>query len=155
MKETRIQYPVMLFKARTMLCALSTAHVLEIMRPLPVQAVAAAPAFVSGVALIRGVAVPVVDAGTLLGEPGAAGITRFIALRIGERSVALAVEAVLGIRQLPQASLQQLPPLLADTGSDVLSALGRLDSALLTVLQLGRTLTEPALQALEMDGVPA
>lgn len=45
------------------------------MRPLPVAAVAGAPDFVAGVAIIRGDAVPVVDAARLLtgeGEPFAA-----------------------------------------------------------------------------------
>lgn len=121
------------------------------MRPLPVRALAATPDFILGVSLVRGAAVPVVDVGVLLGEPDAPGAARFIALRIGERGVALAVEAVLGIRALPDASLQQLPPLLRDTGSDVLSALGTLDAELLTVLKFARTLTEPLLHALELN----
>ena len=149
--ETKSQYPIVVFRARTRLCALATVHVHETMRPLPTQLLAAAPNFVIGVALIRGAAVPVVDAGALLGETGKPNATRFVTLRIGERSIALAVEAVLGIRVLAAASLQQLPPLLRDASSEVLSALGTLDAELLSFLKLARTLTEPVLHALELS----
>jgi purine-binding chemotaxis protein CheW len=150
-KETRNQYPVVVFRARTRLCALASVHVQETMRPLPTQLLAAAPDFVIGVALIRGAAVPVVDAGALLGETGEPNATRFITLRIGERSIALAVEAVLGIRELDSTSLQQLPPLLRDASSEVLSALGSLDTEFLSLLELARTLTDPVLDALELS----
>jgi purine-binding chemotaxis protein CheW len=130
---------------------LASVHVQETMRPLPTQLLAAAPDFVIGVALIRGAAVPVVDAGALLGETGEPNATRFITLRIGERSIALAVEAVLGIRELDSTSLQQLPPLLRDASSEVLSALGSLDTEFLSLLELARTLTDPVLDALELS----
>ena len=125
------------------------------MRPLPTQLLAAAPDFVIGVALIRGAAVPVVDVGVLLGETDKPNATRFLTLRIGVRSIALAVESVLGIREFAPASLQQLPPLLREASSEVLSALGTLDSELLTLLKLARTLTEPVLHALELSEGPA
>lgn len=149
--EEPIQYPFVVFRARTRLCALPTVHVQETMRPLPMQALAAAPEFVIGVALIRGAPVPVVDASALLGATDERDTTRFVTLRIGDRCIALAVEAVLGIRALPSASLQKLPPLLRDTSSEILSALGTLDTELLTVLKLARTLTEPILQVLDLS----
>jgi purine-binding chemotaxis protein CheW len=130
---------------------LASVHVQETMRPLPTQLLAAAPDFVIGVALIRGAAVPVVDVGALLGETGEPNVTRFVTLRIGERSIALAVEAVLGIRELDSTSPQQLPPLLRDASSEVLSALDTLDTELLTLLKRARILTEPVLRALELS----
>jgi purine-binding chemotaxis protein CheW len=146
-----VQYPVVVFRARTRLCALPSIHVQETMRALPTQLLAAAPDFVIGIALIRGMAVPVVDAGALLGETDEPSATRFISLRIGDRGIALAVEAVLGIQALAATSLQELPPLLRDTSSEVLSALGTLDTELLTILKLARALTEPVLQALNLS----
>ncbi|MDB5581688.1 MAG: chemotaxis protein CheW [Bradyrhizobium sp.] len=149
--EEPVQYPVVVFRARTRLCALPSIHVQETMRVLPTQLLAAAPDFVIGVALIRGMAVPVVDAGALLGETDEPSATRFISLRIGDRSIALAVEAVLGVQELASSELQQLPPLLRDTSSEVMSALGTLDAELLSVLKLARTLTEPILHALDLS----
>ncbi|MEZ0244206.1 MAG: chemotaxis protein CheW [Sphingomonas sp.] len=134
--------PALLFRVRTRLCALPIAHILETMRPLPVESVAAAPDFVLGVALIRGVPTPVVDAGALIGAPEPADFHRFVTLRSGESCVALAVEEVLGVRDLPSTSLKKLPPLLREASVEVLSALGSLDAELLTMLKLARTLTD-------------
>jgi purine-binding chemotaxis protein CheW len=131
-----------LFRVRTRLCALPIAQILETMRPLPVEHVAAAPDFVLGVALIRGVATPVVDAGLLIGASEPADFRRYVTLRSGESGVALAVEDVLGVRDLPPASLRKLPPLLSDASTEILSALGSLDAELLTMLKLARTLTD-------------
>lgn len=134
--------PALLFRVRTRLCALPIAHILETMRPLPVESVASAPDFVLGVSLIRGVPTPVVDAGALIGATEPADFQRYITLRSGETGVALAVEEVLGVRELPPASLKRLPPLLREASVETLSALGSLDAELLTMLKLARTLTD-------------
>ena len=141
--------PALLFRVRTRLCALPIAHILETMRPLPVESIAVAPAFVSGVALIRGVPTPVVDAGALIGAEEPPAFTRFVTLRSGESGVALAVEEVLGVRDVPPSSLKRLPPLLRDASTEILSALGALDAELLTMLKLARTLTDRIVKGLE------
>jgi len=112
------------------------------MRPLPVESVAPAPDFVLGVALIRGEPVPVIDAGALIGAAERADISRYVTIRSGGAAVALAVEEVLGVRELPPASLKKLPPLLRDASVEIVSALGALDAELLTVFKLARTLTD-------------
>lgn len=140
--------PALLFRVRNRLCALPIAHVLETMRPLPIEPVAATPDFVLGVTLIRGVPTPVVDAGALIGATEPADFKRYVTLRSGEGSVALAVEDVLGVRELPPASLKRLPPLLREASVEILSALGALDSELLTMLQVARTLTDKIAQGL-------
>ena len=145
--------PALLFRVRTRLCALPIAHILETMRPLPVERIAAAPGFVLGVSLIRGVPTPVVDAGALIGalEPG--DFKHYVTLRSGESGVALAVEEVFGVRELPHASLKRLPPLLREASAEIVSALGSLDAELLTMLKLARTLTDRVAQGLA--GKPA
>jgi len=135
--------PALLFRARDQFCALPLEHVAEIMRPYQLRPVAGAPDFALGVSLIRGAVVPVLDAGALLGITQVAAITRLVVLRLGERAVALAVEAVLGIRDIPQTSLQSLPPLLRNSEDALVAAISRLDRELLLVLRLGRTLVEP------------
>lgn len=115
------------------LCAIPLADVVETMRPLPVEAVAGAPNYVPGVAIIRGEALPVIDVGALLGAGGSrAG--RFVTLRVADRRVALAVDDVVGVRALPSAALGRLPPLLRSAGAGAVSSMSALDSELLVRL---------------------
>ena len=113
-------------------------HVREVMRPLRIERVPSAPAYMLGLSVIRGDNVPVLDLGSMLeGRPAAA--TRLVVLRVGERSVALAVTAVVGARALDRAELGALPPLLAES-RELVGALAVLDGALLEVLASGRLL---------------
>jgi purine-binding chemotaxis protein CheW len=57
------QQLMLLFRARRHLCAMPTEQVVETMRPLPVEPLAAAEPFVLGLCRIRDTSVPVVDAG--------------------------------------------------------------------------------------------
>lgn len=119
-------------------CAVPLAHVVETMRPQPAAPLAGGPAFVTGVAVIRGVATPVVDLRRLLGadEPAAPG--RFVTLRAAQGQVAVAVDAVVGVSDLGAAQLGELPPLLAGAASEVASAIGTRDAGLLVVLRAAR-----------------
>jgi purine-binding chemotaxis protein CheW len=138
-------------RAHGKLCALPLEYVIETMRPLPIEAFAGAPRFVQGVAVIRGVPVPVVDAGRLLGETdGPHG--RFVTLAVGTRCVALAVESVQGVRVVPAGSRHALPPLLQEGRSDLVAAIGLLDAELLLVLQSSRLLSNDDWAALDLLG---
>jgi purine-binding chemotaxis protein CheW len=139
----------LLCRVRARLCALPLEHVAETMRPLPIESLAGGPGFVSGLSVIRGLPIPVVDAGAVLGMREPARPTRFVTLKAGGKPVAVAVEEVLGIRELASASLRELPPLLREAGSEVVSAVGTLDAELLMVLQTARLVPESVWQALE------
>jgi purine-binding chemotaxis protein CheW len=133
------------------LYALPLAHVVETLRPLPVEPLAGAPAFVRGLCVIRGVPRPVVDATGLLGAhapgdpPAEPPTARFVTVRAGAHQVALAVDAVLGVRTVPPESLHTLPPLLQEAGAEAVAAIGRLDNELLLVLRSSRLLPEEGL----------
>ncbi len=128
--------------------ALPLRDVLEVMRPLPVSALAGAPPSVLGAAVVRGAAVPVVDARALLGESSARACTRFVSLRVGARSAALAVDAVLEVRAVEDSELASMPPLLRDAASGAAGAVGVLDERLLLVLRAARIVPEEAWRAL-------
>jgi purine-binding chemotaxis protein CheW len=115
-------------------CALPVEHVHETLRPLPIEALPDMPAFVLGVSVIRGVPTPVVDARKLLATGGAEPAARWVTLKIGQRRVALGVDAVVGVRAAEVLQLDGLPPLLHGSGAEVVSRIGRLDSALLVLL---------------------
>jgi hypothetical protein len=62
-------------------------YVIETMRPLPVETISGVLSFVQGIALIRGIATPVVDLGAVLGTPNEAA-EQFVTLRVGDKQVA-------------------------------------------------------------------
>jgi len=133
-------------RVRTWRCALALSEVVETLRPLPVEAVAGAPFFMRGLALVRGLALPVIDAARLLdGIDAVSAPRRFVVLRTGERRVVLAVDEVLGVRAVPIDVQHPLPPLLDEAGRDAVACIGRLDAELLLVLDNARLLSDEVL----------
>src|ERR1700730_6787858 len=110
-------------RVQTRVCAVPLMHVVETMRPLPVESITGMPSFVRGVSIIRGVPTPVVDLGAVLGALGGCA-ERIVTLRLGDRQVALSVDAVLGVRDLDLSAIHELPPLLRGASQDVLEAIG-------------------------------
>lgn len=130
--------PWLLCRVRETLCAVPIEQVIEIMRPLPVNPIAQAPACVLGMSVIRGEAVPVVDLARILlanaGEP-----TRFVSVRAGERRIALAVDAVPGTLELSAARVAEVPALLSRASAAV-EAITTLDNTLLVLFESTRVL---------------
>lgn len=147
---------------RFLLCQIGSAigaivleHVREIMRPLPIGPLDGMPSFVLGLAIIRGMPTPVIDAGRLLGVISSPSAQRFVLLKLGERRAALAVDAVLDVRSVPPGTLADIPPLLRDTKSDHVSAIGALDQELLVVLEAARLVPESVWHAMSASGALA
>jgi purine-binding chemotaxis protein CheW len=141
--------------------AIALEHVVETMRPLPIERVAGAPACVRGVAIVRGAPVPVLDVASLLGDaeavaPGIEATTsaRFVTLKVAARRVALAVDRVIGVRSLGTRSIHGFPPLLGDAHANVIAAIGTLDNELLLVLRNARSFSEDLLDASASPGSP-
>jgi len=135
------------------ICAVPLKHVIETMRPLPVEPLSGVPSFVRGVSIIRGIPTPVVDLGAVLGTPNELA-ERFVTLRVGDKQVALSVSAVLGVRVLDTImTVQELPPLLQDAASDIVAMIGTLDEQFLMVLQAGWELPDVVWQALTAQEV--
>jgi purine-binding chemotaxis protein CheW len=118
----------------TSICALPLQHVIETMRPLPLETIAGAPPYISGVSIVRGVPTPVVDLGMLLGMPDTAS-SRFVTLRLDGKQVALSVRTVLGVWSLDECKVTDLPALLQTATQETIDSIGTLDSHLLLVLR--------------------
>jgi purine-binding chemotaxis protein CheW len=121
------------------------------MRALPIRPIAGAPRFISGVAIIRGSPVPVVDAALLLGEDERI-LRRLVTLDTGDRPVALAVGDVLGVRLIETAASDELPPLLRAVDGDAVRAIRVLDNELLLLLRTSRLVPEGVLKDLDTPG---
>jgi len=128
-------------RLRTCLCALPLEDIVETLRPLPIEPVSGAPGYVLGLSIIRGVPLPVVDVSQLLSGRTSTPV-RLVVVKTGERRVAMAVDNVVGIRQIPADQLRDLPPLLRDAGAAVVSAVGTLDAELFMVLSGSRIIPE-------------
>jgi len=141
----------LLCRAGTHLCAMPIEHVIEIMRVLPIEAIPGAPSYVRGLCIIRGAPVPIVDIGSLLGDQ-VTRAGRLVAIRAGSRTIGIAVEAVEGIRVIDPEAFNQLPPLLRDTVTATIAAIGTLDAELLFFLHAARIVPEDLPVRLSADG---
>jgi purine-binding chemotaxis protein CheW len=130
-RVTRMQ-DQLIFGVGRLLCALPVADVVETVRPLPVEPVAAGDGgggAVLGVAVIRGEAVPVVDTARLLGDPGA-DPTRFITASTPRGTVAFAAGDVVGVRTIAAPT-----PAVQAPAAALVAAVGVLDGRPLLFLR--------------------
>lgn len=126
-------------RAAELRCGIPLTHVVETLRPLPVDRIPGAPPGVEGLAVVRGDPTPVVSLRSLLGETPAPA-RRFVVLRTGSsRRVALAVDTVDG---LARVALTDAPPLVARAAAGALEAVASLDGALMVVLEASRLLPD-------------
>ena len=146
------QQALLICRVGARLCGIPLEHVLETMRPLPVEPLGHLPGFVDGLSLIRGRPTPVLDVHRLLGAPVEERTRqRYVTIRVGQRCAALAVDAVLGVRELDLTQLNELPTLLREPRNDLVVALGELDHELFLVLERSRLVPEAVWAALDAE----
>jgi purine-binding chemotaxis protein CheW len=95
---------------------------------------------------------PVVDLGALLGARLPPQPARFLSLRLEGRGVILAVEGVVGLRELAPEARSNLPPLLSSASPEVIGRLEDLDAELVVVLRAGRLVPDEAWSLLDGSG---
>ena len=132
--------------------ALPMQHVVETMRMLPVEKVAGCPPIVCGFSVIRGAPTPVIDAALLFdGEPGP--YERLVTVRTGKRTIALAMQAVVGVWELTDDELDDLPPLLGNV--EAIAGLTTFDQHLVFLLRAVRIIPDDVLDQLNAAGAQA
>ena len=139
----------LVFRADTHLAAIGLEHVTEVLRPLPVEELAGVPPYVRGICVLRGRPVPVVDIGLLLGGERTASedrAARFVGVRTGPQTAVLAVDTVVGIRDVP---MERLHDLSSVTGSAACTAVGAIGREPLLLLETGRVIPDSVWDALE------
>lgn len=138
----------LLVRAGAHLCAVPLDHVIEILRPQPLRRVMGVPAWIEGLAIIRGVATPVVDAACLLeGQASAEPVRRLALLSTSRGPVALGARDVIGVRRF-DAGVLNLPPLLSRERAEPIEATGTAGAELLLVLRASCLVPEAAWQTL-------
>jgi purine-binding chemotaxis protein CheW len=140
----------LLCRTGTVLCALPVDHVIETMRPLPLDVLPGTPHFVAGLAIVRGAPLPVIVVSRLFGKEDKRP-ERLVVARVGKRRVGLLVDAVVGVRVLPHDMLQQLPPLLRDAAHDAVADISTLDGELMVVLQAARVVPADVFAIVEAE----
>jgi purine-binding chemotaxis protein CheW len=144
---------VLLYRVADLHCAIPGARVLEVMRGQPIDRLSGLPPFIAGLSIIRGTPVPVVDAGSLLNAAPTAG-AYFVAVEVGDRPIALAVDQVVGLRRIARTGWVPLPPLLRNIAEDTVSAIRANDGDLLLLLDAARLVPVHRLVEWNAIGVP-
>jgi purine-binding chemotaxis protein CheW len=109
------------------------------MRALPIDPLPGMPPLVLGLSIVRGVPVPVIDAGSLL-DAANSRAAYFVAVAVGGHPAALAVDEVFGLQRLAEEVLAPLPPLLRNVADDAIAAIRARDGELLLLLETARLL---------------
>jgi purine-binding chemotaxis protein CheW len=144
----------LLCRAGAYLCALPIEQVAEIMRLLPIERISGAPKYLRGLSIIRGVPVPVVDLGLIIGDQ-ITPTTRLITIKAAARTIALAVETVVGITAIAAEAAGRLPPLLRDAATETVSAIGARDTELIIFLHAARLVPEGVFTCLDAGNAPS
>ncbi len=142
----------LLCQVGSLVCGLPLEHILETLRPLALSPFEGMPPFVTGLSVIRGMPIPVVDLGRLLSNERSEKRGRWVLARAQGRRVALAVEQVIGVRTLAAPLLSALPPLLGEASAEFVSRVGSLDARVLVMLESGRVLPESTWASLQFGG---
>lgn len=131
---------VLLFNVGDKVCGLPLRAVREVMRPRALERNHSLPKCVLGTCLIRQQPTPVIDVAALMGSSAQAP-KRLVTVSVGERQVALAVDAVIGTTRIDaQRFLDTTPLVCGDQG--VISALTVLDSTLVYLMNSARLLPD-------------
>lgn len=120
------------------MCGLPLPAVREVMRPRPLERNHSLPECVLGTCLIREQPTPVIDVAALMGS-NASAPKRLVTVSVGDRQVALAVDAVLGTTFMDEQRFLETTPLVSGQ-QGVVAALMVLDAKLVYVMDAARLL---------------
>lgn len=114
----------------------------EINRMLEVTRVPNAPTYVEGVINLRGKVIPVVDLRKRLGMDRKEHDkhTRIIVMELNGRVVGFVVDAVSEVLRIPRSVTEPPPAVAATESTDYITAVGKLEDRLLTLLDLEKVL---------------
>jgi purine-binding chemotaxis protein CheW len=146
------------FRVGDAVYALDVAHVREVVRWQNITPLPMAPRLIEGVIDLRGVVVPVVDLGRVLGAAGvnAGPSARIAIVAEGGLVMGLAVDAALAVMSVDANELEDVPALATQAGYDAARAVVRRpDAAPVLLLSLEHILESVYRSALTTAGESA
>lgn len=114
----------------------------EINRTLEVTRVPNAPEYVDGVINLRGKVIPVIDLRRRFGMPRKEHDknTRIIVVELSGKVVGFVVDAVREVLRIPKSVTEPPPSIVTGVEADYITAVGKLEDRLLTLLDLDKVL---------------
>jgi len=126
-------------------------NVKEINRMVNITKVPNSPVFVEGIINLRGQVIPVVNLRTKLGMPKIEHDkdTRIVVVDIEGRTVGFLVDAVSEVLRIPRNITEAPPEITTGKNSEYITAVGKLEDRLLTLLDLNKVLVKEEKQLME------
>lgn len=139
--ESGIQ--IVVFELAGELFGVDIFRVQEIIRNRDMTPIPKAPDHVKGLINLRGQTVPIVDLGRRLGlgPTAPSDATRIIVVDACDGHVGLLVDAVTEVLTVPKGMIEEAPKLASADGAGHVLAIARKENALISLLDLDRTLT--------------
>lgn len=125
-------------------CAVDVMRIAEVLRPVAVTPLPAAPPFVEGLIELRGRFLPLVDLRRRFGDPAprARDEGKFIVAPLGGAAVALVVDDVSGVERIPVELIQPPPGIAAGrVAPPFVAGVFRWDERVFMVLDLDAVLS--------------
>ncbi|MCX7984317.1 MAG: chemotaxis protein CheW [Bacteroidetes bacterium] len=115
----------------------------EINRMLTITRVPNAPEYVEGVINLRGKVIPVVNLRKRFGLPPkeADKNTRIIVIELNGKTVGFVVDSVREVLRIPKSVTEPPPALATRINAEYITAVGKLDDRLLTLLDMEKVLS--------------
>jgi purine-binding chemotaxis protein CheW len=117
-------------------------NVKEINRMVNITKIPNSPEYVEGIINLRGQVIPVIDLRTKLGMPKkeADNDTRIVVVDIEGRTVGFLVDAVSEVLRIPKNITEAPPELTTGINSEYITAVGKLEDRLLTMIDLNKVM---------------
>jgi purine-binding chemotaxis protein CheW len=119
-------------------------NVKEINRMVKITKVPNAPVYVEGIINLRGKVIPVIDVRTKLGMPkkDPDNDTRIVVVDVDGRTVGFLVDSVSEVLRIPKNVIEAPPEITTGVNSEYITAVGKLDDRLLTLIDLNKILAK-------------
>ena len=127
----------------------------EIVRVPEITRVPQAPAFVEGIINLRGRVIPVIDMRKRLGRsPADAGgpedrRRRILVTEAGGRLIGIIVSEVSEVLRLSEEKVEAAPPMVSGLSNQYIRGVGKLDGALLILMDIEKVLTAEEVEGLD------
>jgi purine-binding chemotaxis protein CheW len=115
----------------------------EIIKTVQITKVPNAPVFVEGIINLRGRIIPVIDLRTRLNleKKVQDKDTRIIVIEISSKTIGFIVDEVNEVLRIPKSITEPPPEMVTNINSDYITAVGKLDDRLITLIDLEKILS--------------